>query len=118
MLADQTNTDDTNIHLKQISMKHRNWFIAMVLDGASSHRGHGLEIPKNMALIQLPPYSPELNPAEHVWRILRKSYFVNVYFDTLDQALQQAVHGLKELSSDKKAIKSLTNWPWISDILK
>jgi transposase len=28
-------------------------------------------VPQNMRLIFLPPYSPELNPAEHLWESLR-----------------------------------------------
>jgi hypothetical protein len=33
--------------------------IPMVVDGASSYRGKELVIPENVALIRLPPYSPE-----------------------------------------------------------
>ncbi|MEI9908802.1 MAG: transposase [Bacteroidota bacterium] len=29
-------------------------------------------IPPNIGLLFLPPYSPELNPAEQVWRIIKK----------------------------------------------
>jgi transposase len=35
----------------------------MFLDGAGWHRSKELLIPKNMKLIFIPPYSPELNPA-------------------------------------------------------
>ncbi|SLM18774.1 transposase (fragment) [uncultured spirochete] len=62
----------------------------MVLDGASSHRSKDLVIPENVALMQLPPYSPELNPTEQIWNILRRSYFANKVFDSLDAATTQA----------------------------
>ena len=49
------------------------------------------DIRDKMTLILLPPYSPDLNPAEQVWRITRRevthnSYFANaqVLEDTLD----------------------------------
>ena len=43
----------------------------MVLDGAPSHRAQQLRVPDNMALVRLPPYSPELNPVEHLWDEIR-----------------------------------------------
>ncbi|MDQ3398276.1 MAG: transposase, partial [Deinococcota bacterium] len=45
----------------------------MVLDGASWHRSAKLTVPSNLRLMILPPYSPELNPAEHLWPLLREA---------------------------------------------
>ena len=49
------------------------------------------DIRDKMTLIFLPPYSPDLNPAEQVWRITRREVTHNTYFpnaqfleDTLD----------------------------------
>jgi transposase len=39
----------------------------LVWDGAGYHTGHGLVVPANVSLIQLVPYSPELNPVENLW---------------------------------------------------
>ena len=33
--------------------------------------GGGLQVPDNISLLALPPYSPELNPVENVWQFLR-----------------------------------------------
>ncbi|MDR1110376.1 MAG: transposase [Deltaproteobacteria bacterium] len=88
-----------------------------MLDGASSHRGKDLELPDNISLIYLPPYSPELNPTEQIWRILRKRYFSNKVFSTLNDAISQARKGLSVMARDKSSISALTNWPWISRIL-
>ena len=90
----------------------------MVVDGASSHRSKDLVIPENKALIRLPPYSPELNPAEQIWNVLRRKYFANRVFESLDTATAQAEFGLAEMVANKAAMKSLTNWPWINAILK
>lgn len=43
----------------------------LVWDGAPAHIAHALIIPSNVVLIQLPPYSPELNPVERLWEDLR-----------------------------------------------
>jgi len=44
----------------------------LVLDGATWHRSSKLDVPGNLRLIFLPPYTPELNPAEHLWPLLRE----------------------------------------------
>jgi transposase len=44
----------------------------LVLDGASWHRPPKLTVPDNLRLVFLPPYTPELNPAEQLWPLLRE----------------------------------------------
>jgi len=85
----------------------------MVLDGAPSHRSVQLEIPENMTLLRLPPYSPELNPVEHFWDELREKEFANKVFDSLDSAIAQLALGMWRLESSPAALQSLTGWEWI-----
>lgn len=66
----------------------------------------------------LPPYSPELNPAEQIWNVLRRYYFANRVFDSLNAATYQAETGLAHMASNSETIKTLTNWYWINAILK
>src|SRR3954447_434368 len=49
----------------------------LIWDGASVHTGSGLVVPSNVSLIQLPPYSPELNPMENLWHYLRAHHWSN-----------------------------------------
>ena len=42
----------------------------VVLDRAGWHVSADLAVPPNLTLVHLPPYSPELNPVEKVWRYL------------------------------------------------
>lgn len=118
MTAEKMNTDSMTRFLAQVSAAHCEEFIVMVLDGASSHKSKELGIPDNISLIPLPPYSPEINPAEQIWNVLRRDYFANRVFDSLDAATKQAEHGLAEMAADKAALHKLTNWPWISAIMK
>jgi hypothetical protein len=118
MTSEKMNTDNMSRFLDQVSKAHGQDFMVMVLDGASSHKCKDLIVPENITLVFLPPYSPELNPSELIWNELRRNYFVNKVFDSLNAATLQAENGLSRMSSDKKTMKSLTNWPWISDILK
>ena len=112
------NTENMSRFLAQVGEAHKGEFIVMVVDGASSHRSKDLVLPEHVVLIRLPPYSPELNPAEQIWNILRRNYFANRVFGSLDAATAQAEFGLTEMAANWAAMKSLTNWPWISVILK
>jgi transposase len=117
MIEDKMNTETMSLFLRTVSRTYWKKFVIMVVDGASPHRSKDLFIPNNISLIFLPPYSPELNPAERVWNVLRRDYFANRYFETLDLAIKQADNGMKQIKSEKKALKSLTYWPWIHEIL-
>jgi transposase len=58
----------------------------------------------------LPPYSPELNPQEHVWDELREKWFHNIVFDSLDALEDQLVAGLKALEINPTVVKSIVGW--------
>ncbi len=113
MLTLKMDTLNMNAFLNHASRRHVNDYIVMVLDGASSHRSHDLRVPENMVLVRLPPYSPELNPAERLWEEIREKEFANRVFDSLGAAVAQAARGLKRLELMPEGLQSLTGWPWI-----
>jgi transposase len=117
MTADKMNTDSMSCFLKLVSETHPIEFTVMILDNASSHKSKDLFVPENIVLVPLLPYSPELNPAEQVWTRLRKYYFANKIFDSLDAAIRQAEHALSIMAASPKAMISLTNWPWINSLI-
>jgi len=117
MTLEKMNTENMGLFLQQVSTAHKQDFIIMVLDGAPSHKGKELEVPENIALVFLPSYSPELNPAEQLWNVLRRDYFANKVFDSLNAATHEAENGLACMASNREALKTLTNWKWISVIL-
>ena len=60
------NTAAMNHHLCEISSQvAADAHAVVILDGAGWHRSQGLVVPGNITLLELPPYSPELNPVEH-----------------------------------------------------
>ncbi|WP_152537227.1 transposase [Acidithiobacillus thiooxidans] len=69
----------------------------MIMDGAGWHKSHHLQLAENLRLLFLPPYSPELNPQEHLWDELREKYFHNRAFDSLVALEDQLVVGLRAL---------------------
>jgi transposase len=56
----------------------------MVLDNGAFHKAQKLKIPENIVLFFLPPYSPELNPAEKMWAKYKRQ-FSNLLFDSLEK---------------------------------
>jgi transposase len=85
--------------------------IILVLDNAGWHSLEGLAVPEGLRLVFLPPYSPELQPAEHLWQPLDEAV-VNKHFANLadlDAALAQRCI---VLAQDRKAIQSRTLFNW------
>ena len=56
----------------------------VIIDNAGFHATVNMDIPENIILINIPPYSPELNPAEKILWFL-KGKFKNKVFDSLDK---------------------------------
>ena len=56
----------------------------MVLDNGRFHKAKKLIIPKNIVLVFLPPYSPELNPAEKIWAKYKRA-FSNKFYKKLEE---------------------------------
>ena len=109
----QMNTEQMSAFLAQVSSAHAEDFIIMVVDGASSHVCKDLVVPENIRLLRLPPYSPELNPQEHLWDELREKEFPNGVFSDLDGLIRQLEKGLPRLASQKETVCNITGWPWI-----
>jgi hypothetical protein len=85
---------------------------ALVWDGAPSHadadvRGVGL------SLVALPPYSPELNPAERPFEEVRRRVEGQVYA-TLDAKAAAVQSFLEELDADPARVRHLCGWDWIT----
>ncbi len=99
------------IFLEEVASRHPGERLLMILDGAGWHRESCLNIPANMRLVSLPPYSPELNPVEHIWDEVREKDFGNLVFaSSLEARLETA---LRSMELDQPRVKSITAWPWI-----
>lgn len=107
------NTEMMNIFLEHVSHQFSKFFLIMQVDGASWHRSKDLHIPENIRLLFQPPYSPEVNPVEHIWDDLREKYFVNRVFSSLDTLQELLCVALNTVSSDTDAIRSMTYFPHI-----
>ncbi len=105
------------VFLAEVATRHPDENIVMVLDGAGWHKSQTMAIPENLHLLNLPPYSPELNPVEHVWDELREKHFHNRAFESLDALEDQLIVGLLALEADRQTVKSICGWEWIISAL-
>jgi transposase len=81
----------------------------VVLDNGAFHKAKRLIIPNNIVLLFLPPYSPELNPAERIWQAFKRD-FTNLNFSTMDD-LNYWLFGLYN-KIDENTVKSITNYEY------
>jgi DDE superfamily endonuclease len=110
------NTEAMGLFLAAVSARHAAAFMVMVLDGAGWHKAKRLPLPAHRRLIPVPPWSPQLNPAEHVWDELREKWFINRQFTSLEQLEQQRIAGRAALEVDLPRITSLTGFDWITGV--
>ena len=83
----------------------------MILDRAGWHIAKGLRAPDNITLLHLPPYSPELNPAERVWAYLKSHDLSNRAFQDYDDLFTAARNAWNHpIESD---LKSICHTQWI-----
>lgn len=110
------NAQMMSLFLAEVGQRHRDEFVLMVMDQAGWHVAGGLIVPENMRLVFLPPYSPELNPAEHLWKALREDCFANHVFRDLDTVERHLCEGLAALEVDHRRVQSMTGFDWITSI--
>ena len=85
MIAPHCNTDAMGCFLSQLSAQYTDYRIVLLPDKAGWHVSKNLHLPENISLLHLPPYCPELNPVELLWREIRRKHFHNKIFNSLDQ---------------------------------
>jgi transposase len=109
------NTDCMNVFLHELSKAYADDEILLVCDGAMWHRSGSLMIPTNIHIIHIPPYTPEMNPIEQIWKEIRKRRFRNEVFKTLEHVVERLYETIKNLPIS--VIQSITGRQWILDIV-
>ncbi len=100
-----------NIFLQELSKQYKDDVVLLCCDGAAWHKSKTLVIPKNIVLFHIPPYTPEMNPIEQIWKEIRKRGFKNEVFDTLAKVVDRLCDVIHDLP--KTVIQSITGRDWI-----
>lgn len=82
------------------------------MDRAGWHLANELNIPRNITILSLPPYSPELNPMEQVFQQLRKLKLSNAAYDSYEEIDQACVEAWNTFVGTKGNIKRLCLRDW------
>jgi len=106
-------TDAMSMHLAEIS-RHvaPGAHAALVIDGAGYHIAARLAVPRNITLIRLPPYAPELNPIENVWEYLRGNKLAITVFESYDDIVDKCCQAWNFFANDKAVVASITSRQW------
>ena len=108
------NTVCMNVFLEELSKQYPQDMIVLCCDGAAWHKSKSLRIPENIELFYIPPYTPEMNPIEQIWKELRKLGFHNEIFASLEKVVDRLCESICKLSSS--LIRSITARDWITAI--
>ena len=108
------NAEAMNLHLAEIGKRVSQGAHAVVtMDGAGWHQEGGrLQVPDNISLLVLPPYSPELNPQENVWQYLRQNYLANRVFDNYETIVDACCDAWNSLIKQPDRITSIASREW------
>lgn len=106
------NADCFQLYLDEFTKHNPDEFKILILDNGAFHKAAHVEIPPNIGLLFIPPYSPELNPAEKMWRHI-KDQIATLVFKTIDDLSDKLYDIVKKLSSS--TIKSITGYKYYLD---
>lgn len=104
------NTETFQLFLDHFSEINPDEFKIILLDNGKFHKGKDLVIPKNIKLLFIPPYSPELNPCEKIWHKFKRQ-FSGKLFKTLDNVSEFITTQVNSLS--RKDVQSICGFEYI-----
>jgi len=99
LLMPNVDTACMNVYLEELSKEIKEDFI-LIMDNAGWHKSRNLIIPKNIQIILLPPYCPELNPVERLWRFIKDNTIKNKVFETLKNLEDEVCDFIKNLAKE------------------
>lgn len=85
--------------------------IVLVMDGAGWHTSGEVEVPHGLQVVQLPAYSPELQPAEKLWPLTNEG-LANRHFSDLDELEEAQSERCRVLLGQPHLISASTMFSW------
>jgi transposase len=104
------NTEGFQLFLDHFAATDPDSFHLLLLDNGAFHKARQLHLPANVGFLFFPPYSPELNPIERLWRDL-KDWLANSPPATLDELSTLLMTRLTHYTPT--AVRSLTGFAYL-----
>jgi transposase len=104
------NTQTFQVYLNEFSKSSPEEYKILLLDNGAFHKCLKLLIPDNIALLFIPPYSPELNPAEKIWQKMKRAFSGKLHktLDNVSEFIRNQVNILTE-----EHVKSICKYEYI-----
>jgi len=114
LVFSECSTEVMNIHLSLISQGiAANHHAILIMDQAGWHASSkDLKIPENISILNLPPYSPELNPVERLWLWLKNNFLSNYTIKKNEDLLELGSKVWKKLNNS--VVKSICHEEYLS----
>lgn len=100
LLLPFVNTEMMQVYLDEFSQSLGESNAILIMDQAGWHKSKALAVPLNIEIWFLPPYSPELNPIERLWKFIKHNILHNRLYDSLKQLESAVVEYFDILPSD------------------
>ncbi|MBC8478704.1 IS630 family transposase [bacterium] len=82
--------------------------IVLVVDNASWHKSNLLNW-HNITPMYLPPYSPDLNPIERLWLVMKDKFFTNFYTKERNKLIDRITDAVLHFMDHRSVVKSICN---------
>ena len=101
------------IFIQQLAETFPETLNLLVLDNGRFHHAKSLHLPDNIALLFLPPYSPELNPIERLWQDMKAKVFQHTV-TSIEQMQEKITHILR--SYTPATLAHITNFRYFTKV--
>jgi len=109
-LTDSVNAQSTKRLCQQLTKKHQSKTIYLICDNARYYRNKMLKKwvdNQRIVFVYLPPYPPNLNLIERLWRIMRKKVINSFYYENCLASKESIEDFLKNGKRLKEELRSL-----------
>jgi len=113
LILPDANAEAMQLHIEEISKNvTKGYHAILVMDRAGWHLSRELYLPKNITILSLPSYSPELNPMEQVFQQLRKLKLSNASYENYEEIDLACVEAWNAFIGVKGNVKRLCLRSW------
>ncbi len=91
----------------------RNKIIILLIDQAGFHTAKNLKIPSSIKFLPIPAHTPELQPTECIWPLLKEAV-ANQTFPSLDALEEKLISRCRWLIENTDIVQKVVGFSWIS----
>lgn len=110
IIVPYVNAATLSVFLQEMARNLQGREAFLIMDQAGWHKADKLIVPKNIEILYLPPYSPELNPVERLWQHSKDALLKNKVYDTLEVLEEAVTLFFKQLSPSTISSVCATNY--------